>query len=326
MYLDTSKIFSYNSSLAFIILKRGIGKSFGFKMKCIKNFTEGKGKFIWVRRTKPETKSTRDKWLNDIAEKFPDHVLTIKNYTVYCDGKECGYFVTLSTTIGQKSVPYNDVSMLVYDECIIETKKNFRYLPDEPSILASFLMSVFRDRPMKAYCLGNKGEKISPYNIYFNIPPFDRVAYIPDRKILVFANYRDDIVEENYKDSDIERVLRGTSYYEYSLMNKPHSGNEEYLRKRTPNAEQLFVINIEGTDVGVYMEYEKSCIILDTKCDSTTKRKYCFRADNLKESYFLLSRNMPEMRMFRDILSAGRVYYADLFTKEICNEFVNYIA
>lgn len=324
-YLDTSKIFSYNSALAFIILKRGIGKSFGFKMKCIKNFIDGRGKFIWVRRTKPETKAARDKWVNDIIEKFPNHALTIKNYTCYCNGEPCGYFVSLSTTIGQKSVPYNDVSMLVYDECIIESKGMFHYLPDEPAIFSSFLMSVFRDRPMKAFCLGNKGEKISPYNIYFNLPPFDRNEYISDRKILVFANYRDGIVEDNYQDSDIEKVLKGTNYYEYSLMNAAHSGNEHYIKKRPNSAKQMYIINMEGTDIGVFYDFEDSRIYFDRKCDKTDKNKYCFRATNLQESYFLISKQLPQIKILHELIAIGRVFYADLMTKEICSDFVKYI-
>lgn len=324
-YLSTSKILSYNAALNFIVLKRGIGKSFGFKMKCIDNYLNGKGKFIWLRRTKEEIKITRDKFLTDIAEKYPDHVLQVKGYTVYCDGAPCGDLIALSRTIGHKSAARNDVYTLVYDEFIPQSGY-CKYIPDEPTVFASFLTSVFRDRPIHAYCLGNMESTVTPYNLYYNIPPFKGNKYIPDRKILIFTEYNNDVLEDNYNDTDLQKILKGTQYYDYAFLNESLLDDNHYIAKLPKNAKQIFIINIEGKDIGVYVDWETSRIFLSRKCDLTDARKLCFRANNLREGYFLFTKNMPQGKSLSEILRIGQLFYTDLETKQIAEPFILYIS
>ena len=324
MYLDLSKIFSYNAALAFIVLKRGYGKSYGFKCKIIDAFLKTGERFIWCRRNKPELKDAISKFTTDICDKYKDHTFKISKNNFYIDDKLAGYFIPLSTTIGKKSVPYNDVTRLIYDEFIPEGGYS-NFIPDEPKIFASFIMSVFRSRKMKVYLLGNKDTSITPYNIYFNIPPFDGNVYLSDRNILIYSSDRNNIIEPEYEESDIVKVLKGTSYLDYSLRNSAYSETNDYICKRTKNCRQLFIINIDGIDLGVYIDNERSRIIFDDKCDISTKRKFCFNVDNLKESYFLFSKSMYYGKMIKDMLHNGRLYFTSNKVKSVANNFIKYI-
>lgn len=322
MYLNRNNILSYNAAINFIVLKRGYGKSYGFKTYVIERYLKNKGRFIWLKRNRSELRDCVDKFLVDIIDVFPNIKLSVSGHKLFVNGEVAGYFVCLSTVIGKKSAPYNDVDSLIYDEFIPELGYS-RYIPNEPVVFASFLTSVFRDRKIHAYLLGNMIEKITPYNMYFNLPPFESNIYIKERGVLIYCNDNNDKIESNYIDSDIERFLKGTTYYDYALKNKSLTDSDDFIAKRENNMEQIFIVNINGIDVGFFADYSKSRIIADTKCDTSTRRKFCFKTDNLKESYFLFTRTMYYGKLLKEMFLNGRLFYSNQKTKIICKDLIN---
>lgn len=321
MYLDLSKPLSYNASLNFIILKRGYGKSYGFKMRMINNFLKGKGRFIWARRTWQELKDCTSKFTADIEHLYPNKKLTVNGTRFFIDNELAGYFVCLSKVLGKKSVSFNDVAELVYDEVIPEGGYQ-GYMPNEPQILASFLVSVFRDRQVRAFLLGNLGSTVTPYNIYYNIPPFNGNVYLPERKILIYTSDRNDEVEQNYQDSDISKILKGTAYYDYAFLNKSLNDDNEYITKLPKGCEQIFIINVSGKDLFFFADWKQGRIIIDTKGNTAFARKLCFDPLNLKESYFLYTRTCVEAKFLREHIRNGRLFYTSFEAKLIAQPMV----
>ena len=82
------------------------------------------------------------------------------------------------------------------------------YISNECLLFSGLLSTVFRDRRMEVFLLGNKTKTVNPYNIYFNIGDFNQTKYYKDRKILIYAKDRDDIIEKNYANSDLEVVFK----------------------------------------------------------------------------------------------------------------------
>ena len=95
-YLDRNKVLSYNSSIAFVVLKRGYGKSYGFKTRGIDKHKEFGLQTVWVRRYKGETRETMDGFFTDVQDKYPNDKLEIKGSKGYVNGKIAFQFVTLS--------------------------------------------------------------------------------------------------------------------------------------------------------------------------------------------------------------------------------------
>ena len=54
MYYDYQKVLSYNALLSFIIGERGVGKTYGAKKFCIKNYINKNDEFVYLRRYKTE--------------------------------------------------------------------------------------------------------------------------------------------------------------------------------------------------------------------------------------------------------------------------------
>lgn len=324
MYLNLSKIHGYNASLHFIILKRGYGKTYGFKTKFINDFLNGKGRFIWCRRNKPELNDGISKWLDDIKDKYPTHSIYIKAKKLYIDDRLAGYFVPLSTTIGKKSVPYNDVCQMCYDELIPEGGYS-NYIPNEPQVFASFLMSVFRERKMKCYVLGNLETSITPYNLYFNIPPFEGNKYLEDRKILIYTSDRNNIIENQYVESDIAKVLATTDYFDYAFKNKALSDNDEFIIKFPQNCEQLMTIDISGNQVYVYADWKHGKVIIHDVGSISHTRRLSLNVENIKESYFLFTKTCVEAKFLREHIRNGRIFYTSLKVKAICIPLIKYL-
>lgn len=327
MYLDRSKILSYNASLNFIVLKRGYGKSYTFKDYAIQQFLKDGSQTMWVRRYKTDLygdNGTITKFFDDIACKYPNHKFECKGSTGYIDGKKAIIFLPLSTAQSKKSVPYPNVVMVVFDEFIIDNS-TIRYLPNECGAFAGLLSTVFRDRPLKAFLLGNKVKQVTPYNIYFNLPDFNKNQYIKERKTLVYTIDGDNIIEKNYAKSDIEKILQGTPYYDYALKNNTLNDNTQFIEKRPKNLQTSFIINVDGTDVGVFFSSENSKIYFDLRCDTTINKKYCFDKTNLAKSYFLFSKNMPLAKLLKDMYINGRIYFNDIRTKTIIQSVLDYI-
>lgn len=324
MYLNRNKILSYNASLNFIVLKRGYGKSWGFKDLAISDFIKMGVKTIWIRRYKPELRQCLAKFLPDITDKYPEHKLEIKGKKLLVDNKECITFYTLSEAQDLKSGSFKDYKYLVFDEFIIEGKAK-HYIGEECDLFAGLLSTVFRDRPIKAFLLGNKVKSVTPYNIYFNLPDFNGIKYLKDRKILVYAEDNDNVVEKNYQKSDLNCVLSGTRYYDYAMSNSTLSESNVFVEKRPKDLKTAFIINIDNVLVGVFLDLAKSRIYFDTHCDTTIKAKYSLNKDNLAESYLLLSKTQPLYKMLRDNYALGRVYFNDVRTKILVQKLLDYI-
>ena len=324
MYLDRNKILSYNASLNFIVLKRGYGKSWTFKDLIISDFIKSGAKTVWVRRYKPELRKAITKFLPDIIDRYSQHKIEIKGKAVHIDGKEAINFYTLSEAQDLKSMSFQGYKYLIFDEFIIEGGAK-RYLPEECDVFCSLLSTVFRDRPMKAFLLGNKVKAVTPYNIYFNLPNFEDVKYIKDRNTLVYAKDKDGVIEENYAKSDLDKVLKGTKYYDYSMLNNTLNDNSSFIEKRPKDLTTNLVLNINGIDVGLFFDTNKSKLYFDIKCDKTIRAKYTLNKDNMAESYMLLSKQFPMAKLIKNMYVNGRVFFNDIRTKTIVQDLLDFI-
>lgn len=324
MYLDRNKILSYNASLNFIVLKRGYGKSWTFKDLIISDFIKSGAKTVWVRRYKPELRKAITKFLPDIIDRYNQHKIEIKGKAVHIDGKEAINFYTLSEAQDLKSMSFEGYKYLIFDEFIIEGGAK-RYLPEECDVFCSLLSTVFRDRPIKAFLLGNKVKAVTPYNIYFNLPNFEDVKYIKDRNTLVYAKDNDGVIEENYAKSDLDKVLKGTKYYDYSMLNNTLNDNSSFIEKRPKDLTTNLVLNINGIDVGLFFDTNKSKLYFDIKCDKTIRAKYTLNKDNMAESYMLLSKQFPMAKLIKNMYVNGRVFFNDIRTKTIVQDLLDFI-
>ena len=130
-YYDYNKILSYNVPINILIGERGVGKTYGIKDYLIRRYLKKNEKFLYIRRYENELKSVFQKdFFGDIKEKYKNILLTSKNKKFYINGEVFGIAKRLTEAQDLKSVSFEDIKTIVFDEYAIEKNRRY-YLPNE---------------------------------------------------------------------------------------------------------------------------------------------------------------------------------------------------
>ena len=159
-FYDYNKILSYNVPINILVGERGVGKTYGIKDYVIRRYIKKKEKFLYIRRYENELKSVFQKdFFGDIREKYKDYILYSKNKKFYLNGEEFGIAKRLTEAQDLKSVSFEDIKTIIFDEYAIEKNKRY-YLPNEGMIIAGMLDSIIRNRnDVKVFFLMNAVER-----------------------------------------------------------------------------------------------------------------------------------------------------------------------
>lgn len=114
---------SYNAFINFLHGERGVGKTYGISKFVVKQFIKNNDEFAYIRRFKTELKEAVPNFFNPLInnKEFTNH-LSNKGNKFYCDGKTCGYAMTLSTAQNLKSSNFDKVKYIIFDEYLIEER------------------------------------------------------------------------------------------------------------------------------------------------------------------------------------------------------------
>lgn len=332
IYIDRSKILGYQATLIFMSSRRGIGKTWTVKDYSIYHAaTNDKKKFIYLRRYKNELKANKSKLFNNMQ----DSVLSLGRYTLkgdtyYLDNKPIGYAVPLSCYTDYKSVPFESVTNVMFDEFIPENKRIKGYLPEECEAFASFMSTVLRERKdfndnwCRFWCIGNMSESITPYNAYFHLPPFDKKYFDKERGILIYPSELNSM-QEVERGTQLERALRGTAYYDFNFKNTPMKEDMAYIKKMPiEKLRCILVVRVNGQDLGIYYHFVSGLVYISRKCDPNHPNKFTIDR-SLPDNYVYLHKAMVSSKILKNALYSGSIYYEDLETKIAAEDFIKYV-
>lgn len=175
-YYSFDEIDKTGANWRIIFGERSNGKTYGSKIKMLDNWLKNEKQFAYIRRNVEEIKSKRigvywdDMLENGYLERtckkyYKEHkgfYIIPKNGAFYLHGvkKEedeilgkIGYYFALNQVRYDKTNPYPDVTMIVFDEFLCKTSEE---LPEEFSALLNFVSTIKRKREdMVIYLLGN---------------------------------------------------------------------------------------------------------------------------------------------------------------------------
>ena len=127
---------SLNCQWYMFVGARGIGKTFSCIRFCLQKFLKEGKETIVIRRWKQEAEETRRQYFDNIAEFFPKFLFRVEGKFGYVAAKpekdengklkrpqwkRCVTFLDLNTISSTKSISYNNVDYIIYDE----------FLPDD---------------------------------------------------------------------------------------------------------------------------------------------------------------------------------------------------
>ena len=334
--LDSSVFYSFDAIRSrqcvynFIVGGRGIGKTYGAKKMCIRDFLEKGRQFVWVRRYKDELKTVKT-FFADILHEFPDFGFKV-------DGQQAmvtftpdedkpkyhvmGYFLALSTAGMRKSVAYPKVHTIVFDEFIIE-KGNVQYLASEARVFNDLFMTVdrFQDR-VSVYFLANSVSIQNPYFIEYKIEEDGREFQVKENGFICIQYPRADNFKDAVKKTRFGRFIAGTEYESYSVGNVFRDNHQAMLLDKPASA--IYAGTIESDDGTFSMwQYRQDGDIFWHAQQKRPKVEKVFTTipAQMSSEKMLLTFSDPLMSMWRTAFKIGRVTFDASSTR---NAFANF--
>lgn len=330
VYYDFGPVFSRNGVYNFIAGGRGIGKTYGAKKMAIRNFLRYGDQFIYLRRYKTEL-STVKTFFADIAQEFPDYGFRVNGLQLEITDEPLeekpkwqvmGFVVALSNSQARKSVSYPNVTLIIFDEFIIE-KGALHYLPSEDIVFTNFYSTVDRgnDR-VRVLFLANAVSIMNPYFTAYKIEPE------PDKEWL--SRYDGFIVAHFPKSTDYAaavkktrfgRFIAGSDYEKYAVGNMFADNSASLIAPKTPEADYWFSLDVEGGRVSIWrdaLNYPQLHFFVQEKCPKKEIIR-TFDPERMGEGKVLINWNDRTAQFLRTAFRYGRVEFDSPTTR---NKFV----
>ena len=325
MYYSYRKIFSYNLPIMAIIGARGIGKTYGAKKHCIKDFIYKDKKFIWMRDNTSaieELSANRGAtFFKDVQKEFPKHDFYIKSNEIFIDKKHAGYLISLSTYYNYKGSQFNEIKNIVFDEFIKE--KAQRNISGRIIQFLNMIETIGRTRTdFRLIMLANaldRGDDI--FNI-FNIK-FKTHGYYRNKKKGIVLHYAQNnpIYDLEHKKSIAGKLIQDTPYDDVILNNVFYDDTEQYFIKKPPKCKIIGVLhNSDGLAVRIYYNESMLYITKDVNADVYKDIRFVRKIEEVNSSRQLISKNFLDN--LRGLFNKNKVKFENPYIKSLFIDFL----
>ena len=344
IFWDIGRTLTHNALINIIVGNRGGGKSYGAKKRAIENFIKKREQFGYIRRYKDDAKEPFAQFYADIAQEFPDHEAKIEGSKIYIrlrtdDEKAkwtkddiAGYAFTLSTANNKKSISYPNITMLIYDEFLLE-EGNQRYLPKEVEKLLNLYETVARPGSGHArvtlWLLGNAISITNPYFLYWDLKmptTCDKngkwIWKHPTRPILVEDVRNEDFIAVKQA-TEFGQLVQGTNYADYSISNKFLLDDNTFVEKRTSGSRHTFNFIYKDKKYGVWIDTSVGKQWVSDAIDPCGIT-YAFTLSDHQPNTMLLKtrRKGYFFNLFIEGFKQGNLYFETQTIKNICYEII----
>lgn len=345
MFWNINQTLTHNALVNVIVGNRGGGKSFGAKQRAIDNFIKNKEQFGYIRRYKDDIKESSIQFFKDIEYKYPDHEFRVDGGKFYIREKQvmdkvkwteddiAGYTFILSTANNKKSISYPNITLLIFDEFLLE-KGNQHYLSNEPEKLLNLYETIARpgtDHPrVVLFMLSNAITITNPYFLYWQLQMPTKqdgngkwIWKHKTRPILVEDVKNDKFIDAK-KNTEFGSLVAGTHYSDYSIENKFLQDDEKFIEKKSKDAKYFFSFIYKNDKYGVWINYDEGKIWVSESVDPSFPVTYAITMkDHSPNTMFLKNRSRASMfRTFIENYKLGNVYFENMNIKNICYEVI----
>ena len=343
IFWDICRTMTHNMLINIIVGNRGGGKSYGAKEKAVENFIKKKEQFGYIRRYKDDLKKPLEQFYKDIAQEFPDHECKVEGDKVYirikADAKQkwtekdlAGFGFSLSTANNKKSMSFPDISMLIFDEFLLE-EGNQRYLPNEVEKLLNLYETVARPgsghRRVTLWLLGNAISITNPYFLYWDLKmpkSMDKngkwIWKHPTRPILV-EDVRNEGFIDAKRNTEFGQLVEGTTYADYSIENKFLLDDDTFIEKKSQFARHLFNFVYRGEKFGVWFDYTEGKMWVSQSFDPSGITYSFTMKDHKPNTMLWKSKNKTlYLKQFLEAFKQGILYFESMNIKNMCYEIL----
>jgi hypothetical protein len=319
-YYNYDKILSFNSMFHFLVGARGLGKTYGAKIKVIQWAIKYGRQFIYLRRFKDELKGARNTFFADVEHNFPDWDFRVNGdqaemAPTSTEGMKprpwvvIGFFVALSQGQSKKSVAYPEVKTIIFDEFIIE-KGLTHYLPNEAKVFENFYMTVDRWKDKtRVFFLANAISITNPYFLHYNIRPDQLPEISTSHKGFIVSHFADstEFASGVFK-TQFGQFIQGTEQAEYAVGNAFTDNHDKLLQLKPPTAKYRFTIETMQGIFSVWIDMDVQRYYMQ---ESRPKQEtiYTLIPEKMDDDRTLLEPNNKLLQYLRAAFSRGRAYF-----------------
>ena len=314
MYYDPYQTLSRNRLFNFVLGPSGNGKSYGAKKVAIRNFIEKGEQFVYLRRYETEMPASQMRnFFDDIRKEFPDVEFSADRGLFRIDKEIAGWYMPLSKSQQLKSIPFPNVTLLIFDEFIINTGM-IRYLPNEVTTFLDCYSTISRDRDIPVLFLSNAVSFANPYFIYFNVSlePGQTKKLTKDISIELIKNQE---YSDHVRNTRFGRLIDGTRYGAYNMDNEFLLDTDTFIVKSLPkNAHYLCTLSIQSNQLGIFCDSETGLMYAAETVDPTCRFKYALTLDDHNQQT-QLARTTTVLPLVFDCFANGNMRFVGQSTK-----------
>lgn len=345
MFWNAKRTLTHNKLINVIVGNRGGGKSYGAKEMAIDNFIKRKEQFGYIRRYKDDLKEPMNKFFKDIEEKYPNYEFKTDSKYFYIRPKSenenekwteddiAGYGFILSTANNKKSIPYPKVTLLIFDEFLID--KGFqKYLPNEPISLLNLYETIARpgtNHPrVLLFMLANAITITNPYFLFWDLRMPTKqdkngkwIWKHPTRPILV-EDVRNDKFVDFKRNTEFGKLVAGTKYADYSIDNKFINDDDIFIEKKTVNARYWCTFVYKNNTLGVWVDNQAGKMYVSKDIDPSYPIVYSITLkDHTPNTLFLRDKSRAtKFRILMENFRIGNVRFENMNIKNITYEVI----
>lgn len=315
MYYDIDKTCSYNALINIVIGGRGIGKTYGWKKKAIRDFVRKGKQFGYIRRYESELKEVKDTLFNDIIfnNEFPELDIQIKGNEYYINDELAGYAFSLTKAKDYKSASFPMVQNLLFDEFIIEGGRTGAggYLSREPDKLLDLYETIARMRDVTLFMFANAITLANPYFLQWEITfPKGKNTYLKNDILAQVLEADSDFVSKK-NSTRFGKIARELGYANYSIDNKFYLDEEALIIKKGKNTRFYFTLVWHGKKYGFWRDFDEQISILSYDYDPCCTLVFTLdkRDINASTLYMKSSLKHPYFRKLKEALETGTLAY-----------------
>lgn len=333
-FYDWSKTLSYDADVTMVIGARGIGKTFGLRRQCIRDWIRHKSRFVEVTRYNNELSGVSDGFFNRLSalDEFQDYTFKTDARYAYIAAKPesdsekphwdlIAYFASLSSAQRMKKRTFDNVKRIVFDETILERADRYhRYLPNEFGILANLVDTVSRERAdtdsirPRVYLLGNACDLANPYFAAYGVGTditFGYRWYANKTFLLHYVDPGEYSIEKAHR-TVAGRMIANTEAGNVAIQNQFVHASSEFILKKPGNAVFSFGIVCNGRLYGIWLDERNGYYHVTRKVPNNTgKPIFSLTRQDASINYVAASNLSVTMRYVADMYYHGLLRYDD---------------
>lgn len=332
-----------------------MGKTFGAKLKGTKRGLRAKlimldgewnasEQFIYVRRTLEEIQAAKRTFFSDMAEFFPNHDFRVIGTAGYASRRvvrkkgedDAAYkkrvkarkwfivchFKALSVAQQEKGTSFPYVTMIMFDEFIIEKSSQTSYLKSEVEAFVNFINTVdrFQDRVI-VYMLSNSVSIMNPYFAYWKIRPDELPEISQHSEGDIVAHFPDsDLYKKSVFSTRFGKFIQRTmpEYADYAVGNEFKDANHTLVKGKTSDAKYKYTVETVDGSFAVWYDMRIGHHFILTPLPGN-QRIITMDPNKMDKGKLLVTASEPVIKTLKASFNRGTMYFD---TPETRNAFV----